>query len=423
MSARRAVHWLGARPLVVGGLLACSSLFANPGLAQTPASTSLQLAGAVTPKTSTPTSGTQSTRAQSSGVAPASRGSIQQRQLGAVGSGAGQSSSGTTSAQHGSAQSGSGKQNARLTGLNLFAELARTQDRVALRGDRIYTLYRGGPTLLRFAERVRVGGVDGNGRVNFAIHGVGVHDESGSPLPLESKAQDLTEGYVYHYRDFRVQDPRRAKANYVARSMGRLRISGRVVEVFDIHPRRQGLCGWRILVDEAHRIVLDQIRMAPDGSVLSTLFWNPSSLLIGAAAKQLNANEKWWKPWVHRVDEHRTLGDGIRAAGFGARPPSRLDRGFELAAVRTTQLGPTDPINLVLAFDNGIATRFLLQSKQTVSTKPPPMGKGRQPDVPVFHWSFGPSEQFLARYKGIQYLAVGVFPGSGVPPLLEHLLR
>lgn len=308
------------------------------------------------------------------------------------------------------------------SGSNLFQVLAKSFGNVRLDAIRTWTDY-AGQKPIDVQERIRV--APGKG---FALDLVDLREKGSKSQSNEVQWRALrypqNAGYYYFFRDFRVRDAARATKNYTARPMGSIVRNGRTLAIFDVLPRIANRCWYRILVDVASGLALDHIEYDATGRVTSTMFYEPLATKLGAAAEPgLNKVKEWWKPWM-LVQEFSKLSSATKALPFTARIPTMLDAGFALQTVRTTRADSQSEPYLVLVYDDGIATRILAQNKVAPADRWPIKFQATSAgDVPVLNYRLGPHAQFVARYKGVQFLAVGSFPLPGIPSMLDDLLR
>lgn len=308
------------------------------------------------------------------------------------------------------------------SGSNLYQAIASSFGQVRIDAIRTWTDYTGKKPV-EVVERLRVSPVKG-----FLLDLVSLREVGSSSLTNELQMLSLlypqNTGYCYFFRDLRVHDAVRAQQNYETRPMGSFLRNGRTFSIFDVLPRQVGRCSYRVLVDDATGLALDQIEFDGSGRVTSTLFYEPTATKLGGAAEPgLQAVKEFWKPWMI-VTDFASIAAAQTTLTFQARVPTVLDGGFALQSIRTTRTDMVSDPFLVLVYDDGVATRIVAQSKVAPADKwPLDFGASSAGDVPVFEYKLGPHAQFLARFGGVQYLMVGSFPNPGIPPMLDSLLN
>lgn len=305
-------------------------------------------------------------------------------------------------------------------GHNLFEVLAAEWDTTPRIASRTFHLVVE-RAIYRFHENLIVGGRAGTGPSAFSLTLDKLDRLNGTAIPdlaLRRRDFELSAGYLHQFRDFRVKHPREARRNYRAQPAGTIERLGRKLLVFDLLPRRQHLCSYRIMVDAEYPVVLDQIKFSPDGRVTSYLTYNSVVLGPAAARLMLTRTIAWWKPWM-KSEEHRTVVDAAPKIRFTPTAPTNGGDGFVRYLVRTTLHPGLGRRFLVLGYTDGIDVRFVLQAADKA---PPDMIDGR-PWVPVRYFHFGPVTQYHARHRGVEYIFLGTFHDESVPRFLEQFLR
>lgn len=307
------------------------------------------------------------------------------------------------------------------SGANLFAVLAAAFGKVKLDALRTWTDY-GGSKVISIQERLRVAPAKG-----FRLELVSIRENGSSSVGQEAQYRAMrypdSAAYFYLFRDFRVRDVVRADQNYEARPMGSLVRDGRKLSIFDVLPKIANRCRYRILVDALTGLALDRIEFDPSGKVVSTLFYDPAATRLGKAADAGLSKAQWWKPWM-LVQDFSSLSEASKTLSFQVRLPQKLDTGFGMSMVRTTRTDSTSENWLVVGYDDGIASRVVVQSKVAPSDRWIHFLEPKHPgEVPILNYRLGPHAQFLARYNGIQYLMIGSFPSGGIPKMFDDILR
>ena len=233
--------------------------------------------------------------------------------------------------QNSAMQAVASPQNFQITSQNIFSVLEKSFGTVKLDAIRKWTDF-AGKMPVEVTERVRV--EPGKG---FLLDLVNIREVGTTQLDPKLQWRSLrypqNAGYFYYFRDFRVHDAKRASKNYVARSMGNIQRGTQTLAVYDVLPRVQNRCSYRILVDTTTGLCLDRIEFDATGRVTSTLFYEPLLTRIGAGAnKGLNEVKEWWKPWM-LVRDFQKLPEAAKTLTFKPRIPTFVDTGFAMQQI------------------------------------------------------------------------------------------
>ncbi len=309
----------------------------------------------------------------------------------------------------------------RPDGGNLFEVLAKRFDAVRLRGLRTFTLF-DGSNYYRYREIVRIDPSRKPARFSqelaAEVYKEGAFGGKQPPDLLRKKAYGLRVGFLHNFRDFRVYDPKLARANYTVQPMGNVIRLNRLLRIFDLYPRKAGRPWYRIFVDAKAEIVLDQIRFAPAGRVESLLTYE--AVEIGSKVR-FDPKVTWWSPWM-KVTDHPNLQVAESKLGFKALTPAAdALSGLGLKHVRTVHQPLTRKTWLVLVYTDGIEPRFLLETR---SSEPGLVAAaGTESLKTVLRYRLGPAVQLMTSHKGLEVLYVGPQRSPGLPALFTSCFR